>query len=85
MDFASAIKEIHFPSSSDSVIRARDRLAFGELFFRNSFGTRTEGIAGLRVRPSSDLRESFLREFWEEASISLDEERLLEEGLGKGR
>lgn len=71
MDFASAIKEIHFPSSSDSVIRARDRLAFDELFLLQLFLALRMKDRRSESAPILRSKGELLKEFWKRLPFPL--------------
>ncbi|KUK14588.1 MAG: ATP-dependent DNA helicase RecG [Synergistetes bacterium] len=71
MDLPSALREVHFPSSLKEVSKARDRLAFDELFLLQLFLAlrvrERKTVEAPVLRPRGDL----LREFWNRLSFTL--------------
>jgi len=71
LDLHTALREIHFPSSSDSILKARDRLAFDELFLLQLFLALRVKDRRSDVAPILRIKGDLLKEFWQRLPFSL--------------
>lgn len=71
IDLPSAFREIHFPSSSEMALRARDRLAFDELFLLQLFLALKMKDRKSESAPILKVKGDLLREFWSKLPFTL--------------
>ncbi|MCS7233090.1 MAG: ATP-dependent DNA helicase RecG [Synergistetes bacterium] len=71
MPLTSALKEVHFPSSLELALKARDRLAFDELFLLQLFLALKMRDRKIESAPIFKVRGDLLREFWNRLPFTL--------------